>query len=244
MAWQVACGSHSYHRGAFSEFESGVQERRDVCKRGEMPKKHPGEDAETGGGGAGSSRGGVDGERVAFVDNVRTDETDAVKLLVAEWSKHGVLGQGTKAVRELINQFNAVKAAVAWTPAASKVSATKQAGDVAQNQMTMAWRLARQLLCLNRADMTNRDSEVYESSLGDEAIWTKRVCMKMLLRVRNLPEDRGEVDGAMEAGGNWFVVYPSALGTKDKFGGAQEGGHDELSQGSSGQNKKDKETPK
>ena len=84
-----------------------------------------------------------------------------------------MLGQGTKDSGEGTDQ--AVQCgeglgAVAWAPAASKVSATKQAGDEAQNKPAMAWRLARQLLCLHRVDTTNRAA--YESSLGDEAIWT------------------------------------------------------------------------
>ena len=56
---------------------------------------------------------------------------------------------------------------------ASKISATKQSGDDAENQATMAWRLARQLLCLHRLYTT--DMEAYEASIDDEAIWTKMV---------------------------------------------------------------------
>ena len=40
-----------------------------------------------------------------------------------------------------------------------------------------------------------------------------------------MTEDKTEVDEAIEAGGNWFVVCPSTMGTKDKFQGAREGGH-------------------
>ena len=87
----------------------------------------------------------------------------------------GVLGQGTKETRELIKQFSAVQDPVAWRPVASEVPAATQPGDETENQEIMAWRLARQLLCLSRLDTTNM--EEHEGSIGDEAIWAKRVGM-------------------------------------------------------------------
>ena len=126
---------------------------------------------------------------MAYVGHAREEEADTVELLVAEWTKNGVLGQGTKEVRELIKQFTVVKDAVAWRPVASKVPATKQAGDEVENQAIMAWRLARRLLCLRRLDTTN--VEAYKESIGarDEAIWTKRVGMEMPMWGRKLPQD-------------------------------------------------------
>ena len=35
---------------------------------------------------------------MAYADRAREEEADAVGLLVAEWTKNGVLGQGTKEV--------------------------------------------------------------------------------------------------------------------------------------------------
>ena len=52
--------------------------------------------------------------------------------------------------------------------------AATQPGDETENQEIMAWRLAR-LLCLNRLGTTNM--EEHEGSIGDEAIWAKRVGM-------------------------------------------------------------------
>ena len=94
---------------------------------------------------------------MSYADHAREEKANAVELLVAEWARKGVrlLGQGTKGIGELIKQFNEVKDAVAWKPVASKVPATKQAGDETSNQSIMAWRLGRQLLCLHRLDMTN-----------------------------------------------------------------------------------------
>ena len=111
-------------------------------------KKGP-EDAGLGGNGAERTEAGIGGVHMAYADHAREEEADAVGLLVAEWKKNGVLGQGTKENRELIKQFNVVKDAVAWRTVASKVSATKQSGDEAENQEIVAWRLARQLLCLH-----------------------------------------------------------------------------------------------
>ena len=59
---------------------------------------------------------------------------------------------------------------VAWRPVVSKVSATKQPGDEAEDQAVIARSLPGQLLCLHRLDTANR--EAYEASIGDEAIWT------------------------------------------------------------------------
>ena len=135
-----------------------------------------------------------------------------------EWGA-GAGHQGSKLnIRELIKQFNVVEDAVAWRPVASKVPATKQGGDEVENQGVMAWRLARQLLCLHRLDMTNM--EAYEESIGDEVIWTKRVGMEMLMRGRKLPADTEEAAAAIKAGRNWPVVCPDTVGSRDKFGGA------------------------
>ena len=71
--------------------------------------KQGAEDAGAGPGGgnpAGLTKTGIGGVHMAFADNARTDEADAVELLVAEWEKSRVLGQGTKEVRDLIRQFN------------------------------------------------------------------------------------------------------------------------------------------
>ena len=203
-------------------------------------KKGP-EDAGLGGKGAERTEAGIGGVHMAYADHVREGEADAVDLLVGEWTKNGVLGQGTKEIRELIKQFNEVTDAVAWRPAASKVSATNQSGDEAENQATIAWRLARQLLCLHRLGTTNM--EAYEASIDAEAIWTKRVGMEMLMRGKKLPEDKEAADAAIKAGGSWFVVCPDTIGSKDEFGGAQAGGQGEGAQGSVGKGKKVAETP-
>ena len=144
-------------------------------------------------------------------------------------------------IRELTKQFNEVKGAAEWTPVASKVSATKQAGGATENQSIMAWRLGRQCLHRRRLDTTNM--QAYEASIEDEAIWTKRAGMEITLRVNRLPEDREEAEAAIKAGGNWFVVCPNTVGSRDKFGGARPGGQDEEARGPQGKGKKASETP-
>ena len=108
-------------------------------------KKGP-EDAGLGGEGAartGSGIGGT-GARMAYADHAMEEEADAVEMLVSEWTKNGVLGQGTKEARGPIKHFNVVKDAVAWRPVAPKVPATNQGVDEVENQAAMAWRLATQ----------------------------------------------------------------------------------------------------
>ena len=78
-------------------------------------KKGP-EDAEAGGGGAGRTEAGVGRVHMAHADHAKEEEADAAELVVAEWARKGVLGQGTKEIQELIKQLNEVKDAVAWNP--------------------------------------------------------------------------------------------------------------------------------
>ena len=53
--------------------------------------KKDAEGAGAGGGSAGLTKTGIGGVHMAFADNARADEADAVELLVAEWEKNGVL---------------------------------------------------------------------------------------------------------------------------------------------------------
>ena len=99
---------------------------------------------------------------MAFAGNAGADEQDSAGLMVAEWEKHGALGQGTTEVRGMIQQPNAVEDAEALKPVASDVPATKQPGDETGNQVTMMWRLARQLLCLHRV----ADHSILQRSLS------------------------------------------------------------------------------
>ena len=94
--------------------------------------------------------------------------------------------------------------------------------------------------------------QAYEASIGpgDEAIWTKRVGMEMLLRAKKLPDrakkDRDEAEAAIKAGGNWCVVCPNTVctvGSRDKFGGARPGDQGEGAQGSKGKGENAAETP-
>ena len=83
----------------------------------------------------------------------------------------------------------------------------------------------------------------YEASIDDEAIWTKRVGMEMLMRGKKLPEDKEDSEAVINAGGNWIVVCPDTVGSRDKSGGAQAGDQGKGSQGSVGKGRKAAETP-